>query len=111
MADHDERFETGAAIGTAGLLFVERIGAREQGQEIDDVVLGLILDRQVLTVAPTSASLRSVKVGLVDLRSGEARTVDTGLDPGDDVRLVAGPGAVYVVVRSANGDVGVAALR
>ncbi len=59
---HDQRLEACAAIGLclSGRLLVERIGAREQCQEIDDVVLGLIFDSEVLSLE--RAMQRIVKV-------------------------------------------------
>ena len=53
---HHERLEAGAA-GRIRRLVVQRFGAREQREEIDDVVLGLIFDGTCCrSSAPWSAS-------------------------------------------------------
>jgi hypothetical protein len=39
---------SGFKSGTGGRALVKRFGAREEGEEIDDVVFGLIFDAQVL---------------------------------------------------------------
>jgi hypothetical protein len=70
----------------------------------------LALDEQLITAPLPASPLSAVQPSTVERAEGRATTLDADLPAGDRLRLLAGPGAVFAVVQSGNGELSITAL-
>jgi hypothetical protein len=105
----DERNAPQSVLDPTSEVILPLSPALEPVVDRDGTVLALA--EQLVTVGPVGSALAAVDVSTVARNTGAPATIDTDLPAGDLLRLMPGPGAVFAVVQSNNGEVTITALR